>query len=78
MIDPFPTFNPPLNVDVAVREDAVKFSPTISPLTDSFAYGDVVPIPTLPLLFTINDVPVDEHHLLFTINDVPVDEPMTN
>ena len=35
----------------AVEEVAVKYAPTISPTTESFAYGDVVPMPTLP--FTI-------------------------
>src|SRR3989338_11296504 len=41
--------NPPEKVDVAVVEVAWKYSATTGPTTESFAYGDVVPIPTLPL-----------------------------
>ena len=36
-------------VEVAVVEVAVKYSETVSPTTESFAYGDVVPIPTFPV-----------------------------
>jgi len=35
-------------VEVAVVV-AVKFAPTTSPATESIAYGEVVPMPTLPL-----------------------------
>jgi hypothetical protein len=34
-------------VEVAVVEVAVKYSPTTCPTTDNFAYGEVVPTPTL-------------------------------
>ena len=34
-------------MDVAVVDVAVRFVPTISPTTESFAYGDVEPIPSL-------------------------------
>src|SRR6185503_9689123 len=37
------------NVDVAL-DVAVKFAATTSPTTESFAYGEVVPMPTVPLL----------------------------
>jgi hypothetical protein len=40
--------SPPANVLVAFVDVALKKLPTISPATESFAYGDVVPIPTLP------------------------------
>src|SRR3989339_1327751 len=39
----------PAHVLVAVVEVAVKCDATTSPTTASFAYGEVVPIPTLPL-----------------------------
>ena len=37
-----------VELDVVV---AVKNEPTISPTTESFAYGDVVPMPTLPEMY---------------------------
>jgi len=42
------TRKPPVKVDVAVVV-AVKFAPTTSPTTESFAYGVLEPKPTLPL-----------------------------
>jgi len=39
---------PPVKVE-AVVDVAVKYSDTVSPTTDSFAYGEVVPMPTLPV-----------------------------
>ncbi|MEK7557372.1 MAG: hypothetical protein AAB538_05320, partial [Patescibacteria group bacterium] len=39
---------PPLKEEVAVVV-AVKNAATASPTTESFAYGEVVPMPTLPL-----------------------------
>src|SRR3989344_1908943 len=39
----------PENVEVAVVDVAWKYSATTGPTTDSFAYGDVVPMPTFPL-----------------------------
>jgi hypothetical protein len=39
----------PTNVDEAVVDVAVNLAPTTSPATESIAYGEVVPIPTLPL-----------------------------
>ena len=38
---------PPVRVDVAVVVP-VKYAPTTSPTTESLAYGEVVPMPTLP------------------------------
>ena len=38
---------PPVNVEVAVEVAMMRFA-TMSPATESFAYGDEVPIPTLP------------------------------
>src|SRR3989344_9333512 len=40
---------PPAKVEVAAVEVAWKYSPTTGPTTESFAYGDVVPMPTFPL-----------------------------
>ena len=37
-----------VRVDVAVDDVAVKNSDTVSPTTESLAYGEVVPIPRLP------------------------------
>ncbi|HEY4478400.1 MAG TPA: hypothetical protein VI775_00985, partial [Candidatus Paceibacterota bacterium] len=45
--------SPPAKVEVAVVDVAWKYSATTGPTTDSFAYGDVVPIPTLPSAFQI-------------------------
>ncbi len=36
------------NVEARVVDVAEKYEPTISPTTDNFAYGEVVPIPTFP------------------------------
>src|SRR3990167_7887939 len=52
MVCPVAT-SPPANVDVAVVEVAWKYSATTGPTTESFAYGDVVPMPTLPEEFQI-------------------------
>ena len=41
---------------VAVLLVAVKYSLTVSPTTESLAYGLLVPIPTFPLASTINGV----------------------
>jgi hypothetical protein len=49
----YPTRTLPLNVLVAVVLVAVKYWPTTCPATDNFAYGLVVPMPTLPLEFQI-------------------------
>ncbi len=43
-------FQPLAAVEVAVVEVEVKYDETISPTTESLAYGDVVPMPTLPEL----------------------------
>src|SRR3990167_4972697 len=48
--------NPPEKVDVAVVEVAWKYSATTGPTTESFAYGDVVPMPTRPSASIINGV----------------------
>src|SRR3989344_2630272 len=48
-IAPPSTTSPPANVEVAVVDVAWKYSATTGPTTDSFAYGDVVPMPTFPL-----------------------------
>ena len=40
---------------------AVKYAATASPTTDSFAYGDVVPIPTKPVLPEYMAVPLVVH-----------------
>ena len=45
VVVPFTT--PPAKIEVAVVEVAIKFWKTPVPATLSFAYGDVVPIPTL-------------------------------
>ena len=48
----------PLKVEVAVVEVAVKYWATASPTTESFAYGEVVPMPTFPVpLILSNSVP---------------------
>ena len=41
------------NVEVAVVEVAVKYSATVSPTTDSFAYGEVVPMPKFPVFVNL-------------------------
>ena len=46
------------NVD-SVVEVAVKWLATVSPTTESFAYGDVVPMPTLPPAVAKYAEPVD-------------------
>ena len=46
--------NPPEKVDVAVVEVAWKYSATTGPTTESFAYGLVVPMPTLPALVMVS------------------------
>ncbi len=43
-------FTPPVNVDTCVVDVAVKFAATTSLTTESFAYGEDVPMPTLPVL----------------------------
>jgi hypothetical protein len=43
------TLMPPANVEVAVVVVAVKYEATASPTTESFAYGEEVPIPTFPV-----------------------------
>src|SRR3989339_392948 len=52
----------PAHVLVAVVEVAVKYEATTSPTTESFAYGLVVPIPTLPLermvIFAASEGPI--------------------
>lgn len=60
--------NPPWNVDVAVVV-AVKYEPTICPTTDKGAYGDVVPIPRLPLKY---ELAVVVEIKLPTVSCVPV------
>src|SRR3989339_1611901 len=52
MVCPVAT-SPPANVDVAVVEVAWKYSATTGPTTESFAYGDVVPMPMLPSPLTV-------------------------
>ena len=61
---PLATLSPPAKVEVAVVEVAVKYddviypSKTALPATESFAYGDVVPIPRLPAFVNVRPYPL--------------------
>ena len=48
--------SPPAKVEVAVVEVAVKISETVSPTTESVAYGVDVPMPTKPEEVTLKKV----------------------
>ena len=50
--------NPPVSVEVA-DESPLKFEAATRPVTDKAAYGEVVPIPTLPALVIIKAAGVE-------------------
>ncbi len=56
---------PPAKVDVAVVVEMKELATTVPP-TESFEYGDVVPIPTLPvlLIYTKSEIPLKDPPLL--------------
>src|SRR3989339_1218732 len=66
----------PANVLVAVVEVAVKCDATTSPTTESFVYGEVVPIPTLPLermvIFAVSEGPIMRELAVVLMTDLPI------